>query len=361
MPDYMYARVLSGVENCALCRVASTQLYHSNALMPIHPGCDCGVELVPGSERAAWKAAKRAELEDLQNQIDEVGLNSSSDQRELSRLIVTEQHGEYGPTLAWRQHEFTGKTGVRTPGRIPVEGVPAPSRTSMPYELNPDLDARNPRGSFDDRVAIGMKDGGFSTEGELFEHVAGMMREAARDSVKIEVAPQYLGGILADGKFKSMFEIRPNDAHISTRRLLEEDVHGIPKDAPADSRPIYGYLKADEDNAGYGPIKFVLKDSVKERTTMTGGDSIGAWVPGVRVSEAGSASAKRLSQSAHVVRADWENWGYVEAQIHGGVSLARDIRAIQMPKSLWEGKGYGGLSQADRDRITEAGWEVILT
>lgn len=121
MPEYMYARVLSGVENCALCRVASTQLYHSGDLMPIHPGCDCGVELVPESDRARWKAEKRAELEDLQDQMDEAGLNSSSDQKDLSQLIVTEQHGEYGPTLAWRQHEFTGAKGVRGGGRTPIQ------------------------------------------------------------------------------------------------------------------------------------------------------------------------------------------------------------------------------------------------
>src|SRR5690606_35409327 len=41
-----YRRVLSGSENCALCSIASTQRYHVRDLMPIHPGCDCGVEAV---------------------------------------------------------------------------------------------------------------------------------------------------------------------------------------------------------------------------------------------------------------------------------------------------------------------------
>lgn len=43
-----YRRVLTGSENCALCVLASTQRYHKENLMPIHPGCVPGSALVSG-------------------------------------------------------------------------------------------------------------------------------------------------------------------------------------------------------------------------------------------------------------------------------------------------------------------------
>lgn len=40
-----YRRVLNG-ESCTLCSQAATRVYHRGDLMPIHPGCDCGVRPV---------------------------------------------------------------------------------------------------------------------------------------------------------------------------------------------------------------------------------------------------------------------------------------------------------------------------
>uniref|UniRef100_UPI001D0D1143 hypothetical protein n=1 Tax=Klebsiella pneumoniae TaxID=573 RepID=UPI001D0D1143 len=42
-----YRRVLTGNENCALCVIASTMRYRKNSLMPIHPGCDCDIDVIP--------------------------------------------------------------------------------------------------------------------------------------------------------------------------------------------------------------------------------------------------------------------------------------------------------------------------
>lgn len=117
-----YRRVLTGSENCALCAIASTQRYTRGQLKPIHPGCDCGEEPIYGDfdpgqvidpelldsvQEALWQ----------QLGVDDpgarnAGLNKlTADGRPISdftEIIVTREHGEYGPTLAWRDQAFTG-------------------------------------------------------------------------------------------------------------------------------------------------------------------------------------------------------------------------------------------------------------
>jgi hypothetical protein len=76
-----YSRVLSGAEDCDLCTVAADRTYYRGDLMPIHPGCDCGV--TPN------------------------GFGRASDPVESTREAVVHDHGEYGPTLAWAGDNFT--------------------------------------------------------------------------------------------------------------------------------------------------------------------------------------------------------------------------------------------------------------
>lgn len=45
-----YRRILTGPNNCGLCIIASTQRYHKMDLLPIHPGCDCVVGVILGTE-----------------------------------------------------------------------------------------------------------------------------------------------------------------------------------------------------------------------------------------------------------------------------------------------------------------------
>jgi len=119
--DYEYTiRTLTGRENCALCVIASTQRYHVAAgeLEPIHPGCDCGQKGVksagdPGQvidadllEQTHAAVAAKFGYSDSGARVlpDAPGLNPLSD---YADLIVTHQHGELGPTLAWRGDHFT--------------------------------------------------------------------------------------------------------------------------------------------------------------------------------------------------------------------------------------------------------------
>lgn len=117
---YGYQRVLTGAENCALCAIASTQRYRKYELMPIHPGCDCGVRPVTGPGggtvldpdllESTHKLIEQ-KLGGTDPQARDLGLGrATAEGRPLSdftNLIVTNQHGELGPTLGWRADKFT--------------------------------------------------------------------------------------------------------------------------------------------------------------------------------------------------------------------------------------------------------------
>ncbi|HXH34334.1 MAG TPA: hypothetical protein VNJ54_07975 [Plantibacter sp.] len=119
--EYM-RRTLTGRENCALCAIASTQRYRVQNLMPIHPGCDCGVDTVSaGSDPGQVLDPERLEL--IHGAIDaEFGgtdrgaryLDGRNDRSDFLDLITTAEHGEYGPTLTWRDQHFTGPSGFDT-------------------------------------------------------------------------------------------------------------------------------------------------------------------------------------------------------------------------------------------------------
>ena len=106
-----YRRVLTGRENCALCVVASTQRYYRDDLMPIHPGCDCGVQPLPPG-----LAVNQVIDEDLLEQVhqittDRLGVSDRGGRTpDYRKLLTVSEHGEYGPTLSWAQPKAKPKT-----------------------------------------------------------------------------------------------------------------------------------------------------------------------------------------------------------------------------------------------------------
>jgi hypothetical protein len=105
-----YRRVLTGNESCARCVLASTQRYHVGDLMPIHPGCDCGVAPIVGDhdpgqvidERTA-EEVQQIVADDLGQKYVDAGGRGPIDYR---KIIVTHDHGEIGPILAVRGQHF---------------------------------------------------------------------------------------------------------------------------------------------------------------------------------------------------------------------------------------------------------------
>lgn len=104
-----FRRVPTGAFTCALCLIASTQRYHKLDLMPIHPGCDCRVAPVI-SEEASGRVLDPVLLEDIHRAIEDQFGFSPRDARQIDfrKIVITREHGEYGPLLARAGDRFTG-------------------------------------------------------------------------------------------------------------------------------------------------------------------------------------------------------------------------------------------------------------
>lgn len=125
-----FRRVLSGGKNCALCVIASTQRYTVNDLMPIHPGCSCGEEEIYGDfdpgqiidpellEETQELVARELEIDQDRGARDAgLGKVISSPTEgdklaDFTELIVSREHGEYGPTLGFRDQSFTRASDI---------------------------------------------------------------------------------------------------------------------------------------------------------------------------------------------------------------------------------------------------------
>jgi hypothetical protein len=98
-----YRRTLSGGDSCGLCLIASQQRYRRDDLMPIHPGCNCGVEPIYGTR----DPGPTVDDDQLAAAGDAIAERLGSTTADRAALIVHE-HGEIGPVLAIRGHAFTG-------------------------------------------------------------------------------------------------------------------------------------------------------------------------------------------------------------------------------------------------------------
>ena len=126
-----YRRVLTGRENCALCVVASTQRYYRDDLMPIHPGCDCGVQPLPPG-----LAVNQVIDEDLLEQVhqitaDRLGVSDRGGRNpDYRKLLTVSEHGEYGPTLSWAQPKAKPKPQPKAGGSEPPKPPKPPKKTT---------------------------------------------------------------------------------------------------------------------------------------------------------------------------------------------------------------------------------------
>lgn len=161
--------------------------------------------------------------------------------------------------------------------------------------------------------------------------------------------------ILFGGEFLNQFDVGSSNGmyNPSSRRGGEARGMAIPTDAASANRPIYGYLAENELQAigsqsleQYGPVRFVLKDKVKARSTMVVGDSLNTGAKPVPIT--GQVSDRQIFGSFGNNN-PWNNNGefdpesfqvydllydgYAEAQIFGGVALD-DIESIVVTNGL---------------------------
>lgn len=221
-----------------------------------------------------------------------------------------------------------------------------------------------------------------TTKNELEAAITqGLAETLAAAPVSIRVTHEVLADVLADDRFKNLYETGRgfgwNDQEL--RRWGEYRLFGIDPEAgypfdkavPPGDRPIYGYMDVDGNNGRvmgdedstaaayyssaaleraqsldqYGGIRVELTDAVRDRTSFTFGDSLGEWArpspitaPEVRSMGNKYDGFGRIRANENGLDMDatsdlfWNTGRYVEAQVHGGVSAA-DIARVTFPLS----------------------------
>lgn len=108
-----FRRVPKGSETCAMCLIASTKRYNVGTLAPIHPGCDCGVDIIPPGH----DLDEVLDVDLLNTTHAKVKQFSGVEDRggkavDYRKLIVEHDHGEIGRVLGWKDQKFTGPTEI---------------------------------------------------------------------------------------------------------------------------------------------------------------------------------------------------------------------------------------------------------
>lgn len=237
-----------------------------------------------------------------------------------------------------------------------------------------------------------MKLEGGQTVGQVMDSmksdIVSQMGEMARTlDVSVSLNKSKLGHFIDEDHYKTVFEVGKvygkgsGGQEYMTKRTSVEDAIGVPKGLAAANRPVYGVL----GNVGspYGDSSIILRPEIKTRTTITWGDSIdgdstGAiwasdyanntvsdadfWrangykiasivgsadsfrdeftfreVPNKPMTFMGSGLSKPVvtGYTGFNVNNKWHLGalsGYVEAQIHGGVSV-KDVAQVIIPSS----------------------------
>jgi len=176
-----------------------------------------------------------------------------------------------------------------------------------------------------------------TTPEKVQARIAERLREDLNGPVTIRRGLRGSQGIISDSRFKSQFETGTSRGLFDKGMRKTAEYHGLgaPLGLPDGERVIYGYFATGNDAvSSYGQVEWQLKDTVKQRTTYTIGDSLGAMRDREQVGsrdpeEIGAWDGEDLDRyySKGVGRAD-DGIGYLEAQIQGGVNLG-DVERVR--------------------------------
>lgn len=174
------------------------------------------------------------------------------------------------------------------------------------------------------------------------ENLGAFLRDA---DLSMRVPESAMLEILRDGEFVNQ---HGGDEARGLRRDAkgEAEMLGLPEGTPPSDLPKYAYFGPDTDAVNmYGPVKVVFKSDVKDRTTVTLGDSLLAGgVPSLSTAPRWEtvATAEQFSPDTHLVDTDWNQaltdgtLAYAEAQIYGKLTPA-DIAYVEIPdEDYWE-------------------------
>ncbi len=87
-----YQRV-PDADACPFCKMIAGRRYLKGDLLPVHPRCGCGVDVITQADRDEFFGA-------LENDLD------------LPPEVAIRQHGELGPVVVDARHRFTGPSAI---------------------------------------------------------------------------------------------------------------------------------------------------------------------------------------------------------------------------------------------------------
>ncbi len=159
-------------------------------------------------------------------------------------------------------------------------------------------------------------------------------------------------GMLQDGRYRTQFETGTSGGtvNLEARAAAEGAMFQTPGSAAVETRTVYGYASAgDPLSTGvstYGEIRVELSPAVRDRTTITLGDSLGRAPRPLPLGEAvtdrsafgaiGNSYSEGLLTSSDPVAGRVSSFvrdAYIETQTQGGVSLS-DIEAVYIPARM---------------------------
>lgn len=236
---------------------------------------------------------------------------------------------------------------------------------------------------------------GYGQEADQMEKGLAFAQERVSSAMKngdvtIAMSEGVLTSVLNDGRYKNQFETRTSGGKldVGVRKVGEGLATGTPAGTKLADRPVYGYLTDNETSLTYqnkrdavkglegewsdkhtldrtldwqsitsvnnyqvdqyGDIRVVMKPSIRERTTVTIGDSLrtGVMADAITNPKPDLVNMGLYKAGAALHMSGNPTAGYLEAQIHGGVKVS-DISRIYAPRdrvdSIQESLSFRGI------------------
>lgn len=171
---------------------------------------------------------------------------------------------------------------------------------------------------------------------EANEGLEELKRLTSDASVSLRIHKNNLLKVLDSGRFMNQHESKTSSGQFDPepRKRAEDKAFGINSSNPKDY-PIYTYMSIEGKSdmvSGYGDIRIDFKNSVRDRTTITVGESLRNFGDGKLVGTPLNNPRLGSLYGSNMYGGQLNYAGYIEGQVHGGLSV-KDIDKVYLPKA----------------------------